>query len=371
MTGRDIAQDIIASTLRQPDGVRAQARAFPMMRVISRDNGVGLTRDMVLMAQTLRAGGVPVQELGFTSQRLQDTGREARLWASRALFGRVPLQIFSERVYARCLALGQINLLVPNPEWLLPKWLPLLPRFDAVLCKTHHAERIFQNLGCTTRFIGFTSPDRYDPQVPRQRAFFHLAGRSTAKGTRVLLETWKQHPEWPLLTVVQNPRTAGKPVVAPNIDHRVRYLDDAELRRLQNAHLFHLCPSEAEGFGHYLMEALSVGAVTLATDGEPMNELVRPEHGVLIPAAEVRQRRLASYYYVDAVGIAQAVDAALAMPQVQLDALSANARAFYQANDAAFAARFRNAVLASLPGHVADDAVGVESVGVEAVVVER
>lgn len=128
-----------------------------MMRVISRDNGVGLTRDMVLMAETLRAGGVPVQEVGFTSQRLHDTGREVRLWASRVLFGQVPLQIFSERVYRRCLLLGQINLLVPNPEWLLPKWLPLLPRFDAVLCKTHHAERIFRSLGCATRFIGFTS----------------------------------------------------------------------------------------------------------------------------------------------------------------------------------------------------------------------
>lgn len=93
----------------------------------------------------------------------------------------VPLQIFSERVYKRCLPLGQINLLVPNPEWLLPKWLPLLPRFDAVLCKTHHAERIFRSLGCATRFIGFTSPDRHDPRVFRQRAFFHLAGRSTAR----------------------------------------------------------------------------------------------------------------------------------------------------------------------------------------------
>ncbi|WP_425599948.1 glycosyltransferase [Xanthomonas melonis] len=351
-------------------GLDVHDAAFPMMRVISRDNGVGLTRDMVLMAQTLRAGGVPVQEVGFTSQRMHDTGRETRLWASRLLFGRVSLQIFSERVYARCLPLGQRNLLVPNPEWLLPKWLPLLPKFDAVLCKTRHAERIFQSLGCATRYIGFTSPDRYDAQVPRQRAFFHLAGRSTAKGTRVLLDTWQRHPEWPLLTVVQNPRTAGKPIVAPNIDHRVRYLDDAELRRLQNAHLFHICPSEAEGFGHYLMEALSVGAVTLATDGEPMNELVTPAHGVMIPVSTVRQRRLASYYYVDAAGIAHAVETALAMPQAELDRLSAGARAFYQGSDAAFAARFRAAVLASLPDHAAADCAPPHAAGAAQVAVE-
>lgn len=357
--------DSVPASVGYLAGQHAPVAAFPMMRVISRDNGVGLTRDMVLMAQALRAGGVPVQEVGFTSQRLHDTAREACLWASRMVFGRVPVQLFSERVYARCLPLGQVNLLVPNPEWLLPKWLPSLPKFDAVLCKTRHAERIFQSLGCVTRHIGFTSPDRYDPQVPRQRAFFHLAGRSTAKGTRILLDTWKQHPQWPLLTVVQNPRTAGKPVVAPNIHHRVCYLDDAELRRLQNAHLFHICPSEAEGFGHYLMEALSVGAITLATDGEPMNELVRPDHGVLIPVAEVRQRRLASYYYVDRAGITHAVETALAMPQTTLDHLSANARAFYQANDGAFAARFRAAVLASQPECVAGAAVGAAPMIVE------
>ena len=38
---------------------------------------------------------------------------------------------------------------------------------------------------------------------------------------------------------------------------------DAELREIQNANLFHLCPSETEGFGHYIVEALSVGAIVL------------------------------------------------------------------------------------------------------------
>lgn len=138
--------------------------AFPVIRVISRDNGVGLTRDLALMADTLEAGGVPVQRVGFKSRRLRDGLRESGLWLSRALGGRVPLQLFSERVYPRCLPLGQRNVLVPNPEWLLPKWLPYLPEFELVLCKTHHAERIFRNLGCRTRFIGFTSETATTPR---------------------------------------------------------------------------------------------------------------------------------------------------------------------------------------------------------------
>ncbi|MCW5577783.1 MAG: hypothetical protein KIS89_04000 [Dokdonella sp.] len=38
--------------------------------------------------------------------------------------------------------------------------------------------------------------------------------------------------------------------------HLVRdYLDDGALQTLQNRHLFHLCPSETEGFGRHLVEA--------------------------------------------------------------------------------------------------------------------
>lgn len=322
----------------------------PDIRLISRDNGVGLTRDLALMSEALRAAGMTVEQVGFGGTGMRTRLRTAGLWGERMLRGKVPVQVFSERVYPHCLRLAARNLLVPNPEWLLPKWLPLLSRFEAVLCKTRHAERIFRTMGFRTRFIGFTSEDRHDPCVARQRAFFHLAGRSSAKGTQVVLDTWRRHPEWPLLTVVQNPRTAGGQVRAANIDHRLEYLDDAQLRHLQNAHLFHLCPSETEGFGHYLMEAMSVGAVTLATGAEPMNELVTEERGILIPPTSSRRRQLASYYYVDAAGIEAAVERALALPEARLAELSARAREHFVLNDQAFSARFCHAVLS----HVAD-----------------
>ena len=137
--------------------------------------------------------------------------------ARRLLAGRIGTQLFLERVYPRCLPLSGHNLLVPNPEWFPPQWLPLLPRFAAVLCKTRHAVDIFDRLGCATRYIGFTSEDRLDTSVPRERAFFHLAGRSQAKGTQVLLEAWRRHPEWPRLTVVQSAKTAQPGPPAANI----------------------------------------------------------------------------------------------------------------------------------------------------------
>lgn len=238
-----------------------------------------------------------------------------------------------------CLPLAKRNVLVPNPEWFLPKWLAHLSKFDMVLCKTHHAERIFGRLGCNTRYIGFTSEDRYDPGIARQRTFFHLAGHSSVKGTQVLLDTWRQHPEWPLLTVVQHKADIQSLPSASNIDHRVGHVDDASLRRLQNSHLFHICPSEAEGFGHCLMEGLSVGAVVITTDGEPMNELVTPDRGILIPPARLGTRLLALCYYVDAQGIEAAVATALALSPAECERIGQTARTFFVRSDRSFRVR--------------------------------
>lgn len=317
------------------------------IRIISRNNGAGLSRDLKLMKEVLaETSDAEVETVGFGTTKTVNWWRMAKLAAGVLVNSRADTQVFAERVYRGCLPLARRNVLVPNPEWFLPKWLAHLPKFDMILCKTHHAQRIFGRLGCNTRYIGFTSEDRYQPEVPRQRAFFHLAGHSFTKGTQVLLDTWCRHPEWPLLTVVQN-KTDGQRL-AENIDHRVGHMDDASLRHLQNSHLFHLCPSEAEGFGHYLMEGLSVGAVVIATDGEPMNELVTPNHGLLIPPARSGTRSLSPCYYVDAQGIEAAVAQALALSPQECERIGYAARTFFVRNDRSFRVR--------LPSVLVDDA---------------
>lgn len=312
----------------------------PRLRLVSRDNGVGLSRDLSLLAEILRTDGVGVETAGFGSYQFINHVHELALLTGCMLGGQVPVQLFIERVYRRCLPLARRNMLMPNPEWFLPKWERLLPQFERVLCKTRHAETIFSGLGCKTVFTGFTSADRFDPSVPRERAFFHLAGRSAVKGTDAVLAAWRKHPQWPRLTVVQHPRLARPGASAANIEHRADYIGDDELRRLQNAHRFHLCPSEAEGFGHYLVEALSVGAVTLVTDAAPMNELVTPERGLWLPVADLRRQGLVDHAIVDVAGIETGVEQALAMDEADCDRIGTAARAFFVDNDRAFRQRF-------------------------------
>src|SRR6185295_13835563 len=120
------------------------------------------------------------------------------------------------------------------------------------------------------------------------------------------------------LTVVQNPRAAKPGAPAPNIRHLIDYLDDAQLKRLQNAHRFHLCPSETEGFGHYLVEAMGIGAVTLTLDAPPMNEMITPERGLRVPTARTGAQNLATTYFYDEAAMQAAIERALALDDAQL-----------------------------------------------------
>lgn len=325
-----------------------------MLRVnlIAWDNGVGLSRDLRLIADVLREAGIsvdiqPGRGRGKLRKWFGPWVRRARIALHRMRRRpRYDLNLMLEHIHPELLGAARRNAFIPNPEWCLPSDVRRLPRMDHVLAKTGHAIGIFGKHGCRVAPIGFTSVDRHDPEVAGQRTFFHLAGRSGAKRTRLVLETWARHPEWPTLTVVQHPHMARFSPTAANIVHRIDYVDDAELRHLQNENLFHLCPSETEGFGHYLVEALSVGAVTLTTDAEPMNELVTAERGVLIPFSRTEPQQLATRYQVGVDALEAAVEAALALTDEDIASRSRAARAFFLSNDAAFRDRLVQTVTA-------------------------
>lgn len=230
---------------------------------------------------------------------------------------------------------------MPNPEWTLPKWMRHLPDLDFVLVKTRHAETIFSDLGCKTRYTGFSSEDRWLPEVTKQTGFFHLAGKSLNKGTESLIALWQKHPNWPLLTVVQHPNKAETDSSTHNIRHVLRYLDDAELKLMQNQHLFHLCISDTEGFGHYLMEAMSMQAVVITTDAPPMNELVTADRGLLVGYDRTSKQNLATCYHVDEAQLQSTIEHALNMKTEQAVKLGQAARNYFLSNDADFKERIQ------------------------------
>lgn len=314
------------------------------VQLVGRDNGAGLSRDMALLAAALRQLGVAVEVAA-----LPHRGRLAT-WATRLrhAFGspRFALQVQFERVRPEFFGAAARRVLIPNPEWFDAASRAALAGIDEVWTKTAHAARLFGALGVATRPLGFTSPDRLDASVPREAGFFHGPGRSGHKGTAALLALWAAHPHWPELTVAWRRKRVDVGTLPPNVRLIREHLDDSAYRRLQNRYRFHLCPSRTEGFGHYLVEAMSCGAVVVTLDAEPMNELVGADRGVLVRAHADGTQDLATLYAADPDALVEAIERCIGMSEARALALGAAARQAFETLRERFHGQLADALIA-------------------------
>lgn len=319
------------------------------LNIVAWHNGGGLSRDVETLINALQQHNFEITLNGSPYERAQ-VRRQRFVHRAYNLYQMVfqrrklaaasyDINLFLEDIVPGFFRYAGVNAFIPNPEWFKRHQHRYLRGIDVVLCKTRSAQNTFNGLGSRTRFISFTSEDRriIHEQTSRQNDFLHVAGRSWQKGTRPLTDLWLKHPEWPLLTVVQSAKTYNqsevKPINAPNVRHILERLDDNALRQLQNRHSIHLCPSEAEGFGHCIAEAMSCSALTLTTNGPPMNELITPERGILVDYYKTRKQRSGENYYVDPANLEQKINEIIGMDQSTVEQLGANAREWYEEND--------------------------------------
>jgi glycosyltransferase involved in cell wall biosynthesis len=198
--------------------------------------------------------------------------------------------------------------------------------------KSREAHTAFTARGLRSTLTGFASRDLRDPQVPRQLACLHLRGHSGLKGTEQVLAAWATNRDLPPLTVV-----SAVPLNVPaGVVVRVGRLPHADLVREMNRHSIHVCPSRSEGWGHYITEAMSVGATVVTTDASPMNEHVQPGRGVLVPASVGGGHNLAQLHEVTAAGVADAVRRAAGLDGAVRERMGSAARAHIVAGNDAF-----------------------------------
>ena len=232
---------------------------------------------------------------------------------------------------------------MPNQEWLPPEDRALLKAIDLVLFKTRHAMSLLRHEAKNSAYVGFTSLDRRDPSAAVQaQAALHVCGWNPHKGTDAVVGAWANHPEWPELTVVTQLETLSP--ANRNVRRLTSRLADAELRRLQNACAVHVCPSEVEGFGHTLMEAMSCGAVLVTTDAPPMDELVLPDEGMLVPPGRTVPMGAGTRYIVDERRLAETITRVWRMDATLLDRFRRAARAKFEASQAFFHQGFASAI---------------------------
>lgn len=292
------------------------------VRIVSRDNSWGLSKDIQVLRDAILLAR-PDAEVEFIDWQHQPTSR-------------VDVQFYLELLPGHMFDLAPRNIMVPNPEWFERAWLPRLARCGEVWAKTHDCLRVFSAVHPNVVFSGWTSPDRWMPGVEKKKARVHLAGNSSAKGTQEVLEAMRLLPEYRLALVTRRTYTLPE-----NVD-RIEHLRDEAFRILQNEAMIHLCPSSYEGFGHYINEALSCGAVVITTASEPMTDLVRPEFGIGVRVKSVSTQHMAQHRHAAPSDLAAAIQAVMGTSADVLSVLGDRARSSYLSGRATFHKRLND-----------------------------
>jgi glycosyltransferase involved in cell wall biosynthesis len=264
----------------------------------------------------------------------------------------VDFQIHLEQIHREQFRFSHRNFLILNPEFTDPNVFKKLRQNPVILCKTRHAHQLFSGCLPEVEYVGFTSPDRFRPTVKKSFSkFLHVAGKSDYKGTRELVEVWSRNPSWPELTVIWSPTDSyGNPrknlEAGPNVQVIFRRLGDEELINLLNESGVHLCPSRTEGFGHYMVEALSTGAIVLTLDAPPMNEIVAPDFGYLVQAIPSEVQFMSTLYKPDLNSLENTISQIMDESNASLHERAKRAREWYLSNDEMFHQRFRETMKA-------------------------
>lgn len=286
------------------------------INILTVNNGVGLERDGKIIADQLKGHFVKVSDMG----------------KNRNLYGKYDINIHCEIVWKQAFRTATKNYLIPNQEWFNLDWLKDLYKFDAILCKTKHAYDIFSKHHDNVKFISFTSPDMW--RKSDKSGILHVAGKSMAKGTKTIIESWK--PEYPKLLLTQDRNKSVNNNA--NIDYRYGRINEDAFVDMLNSHQLHLCTSEVEGWGHYIWEAMSTGAAVITTDAPPMNEYI---DNLLVKCSHKEPMNLGTKYFIDGKAFQQTVEKALSM---NLKELGQKNRQTYEDNDEYFKRAFKDAI---------------------------
>lgn len=286
------------------------------INLITRDNGAGLSTDVELLSEFLSGLGHDVEFADWQRPRMRPCD----------------IGIFLELFNPTLVRFAARTVGVFNLEWFLERWTRHLLRFDQLWAKSGDAQDAFIGIGMQrSNLTGFLSRDLLDESIPREMSCFHLKGHSNYKNTDAVIEAWRRNPDLPPLTIVSN-----EPVDAPGWVRTMPRIEHDELVRLMNRSMIHVCPSGAEGWGHYITEGLSVGALVVATDRPPMNEHVANDWGILVRSSASRKRGMVEEHDVDPDDVAMAVRTLSELEGDRIEAMSRAAREHMLSRNEAF-----------------------------------
>ena len=294
------------------------------VNIIANDNGVGLSKDVEILSALITEQGYECYHIASMDGRMN----HRRMFPEML---QADVNIYLEHYFAvdYCRHMATYNIFIPNPEWFFDK--KYATKFDIILAKTKHCERVFKSMGGNVLFTSFTSVDK-QKEVGKVKQFIHVAGKSSMKNTDVIYRTWASDSSLPHLFMLwQNSRYFSK----ENLSYIQNRIDTDTFDAMINKCLIHICTSQYEGFGHYIWEAMSCGNVVLTSKHYPMNEIITDKQFQV----NGRITKIQGYGQLFTIDEKHLIDRIGFINSLSIDELSEigkKNRAFWEKNDAFF-----------------------------------
>lgn len=290
------------------------------INIILRFHSKGLYNSAVILNNVLKSSGFKARLVENKSRTMQFKSR---------------LNIFLETINPKLLKFAKYNILISNPEWDYHEIQFMKDNIDCIIAKTRDCEHIFKQYSLNVKYTSFTSRDIFSNTNPK-RTYVHFAGKSTHKGTEAIINIWNRKKDLPRLYLYSFLNDYTQHIMTDKITYNYKNITDDEMKQIQLSHLFHICPSEYEGFGHQINEAKSAGSIVFTTDAPPMNELITNEFGYLIKAIPKEKLRKALLYRVDENDLYDKIMESKELTESEIEERGVKSRESYLANDSFF-----------------------------------
>ena len=179
------------------------------------------------------------------------------------------------------------NIWIPNPEWTYKTWEPYAKMVDEIWVKTHEAEKLFADWGVPTRYIGWTSIDKVEPEKKNYWKALVPVGKNIWRNPKPIIQVYmatkRKDPSvyaaFPVLHFVYDPQAVPLADIPEEYSAKIKLIPgpipEKEYDELLQECGLCICLSAAEGFGHAVNEAMSAGCLPLLSPIDAFRELAQ------------------------------------------------------------------------------------------------
>lgn len=196
---------------------------------------------------------------------------EKRAWPNSEL---ADVNIFVEAIDVGRLTGAPTNVLLLSEREFRRKYQYTLPFMDSIITHSGSAQQSLQALGYASVRLDSADTDRFNDQPAGARdwmSVFHCGGRDPhARGTSLVWETWKRHPDLPQLVLlcsslhevgIQRDETSGECHDPDNVFVISEHVPPFALKEMLNHYAVQLCPRAMDE--PYLHEVMSCAALSV------------------------------------------------------------------------------------------------------------